>query len=49
MMEMVEHLNPDIVVERIAGEVTPGMGIREGWGVRYDAVLRTFEELPGKS
>jgi radical SAM protein (TIGR01212 family) len=45
MMEMLEKLNPAFVVERIAGEVNPGMGLREGWGVRYDAVLRNFEEL----
>lgn len=45
MVEIVERLNPALVVERIAGEVNPGMGIREGWGVRYDVVLRTFEEL----
>jgi len=45
MMEILEKLNPEIVVERIAGEVTPGMGIREGWGVRYDGVLRAFEQL----
>jgi len=45
MMEIVERLDPVFVVERIAGEVTPGMGVRDGWGVRYDAVLRTFEEL----
>jgi len=45
MLEMLEILNPDFVVERIAGEVNPGMGLREGWGLRYDAVLRAFEEL----
>ena len=45
MMEILERLNPAFVVERIAGEVTPGMGIREGWGLRYDVVLRAFEEL----
>jgi radical SAM protein (TIGR01212 family) len=45
MMEMLEQLNPAMVVERIAGEVSPGMGLREGWGVRYDAVLRAFEEM----
>ncbi|MCK5066862.1 MAG: TIGR01212 family radical SAM protein [Bacteroidales bacterium] len=45
MMEMLERLNPAFVVERIAGEVNPGMGLREGWGKRYDAVLRAFEEL----
>ena len=44
MMELLERLNPAFVVERIAGEVTPGMGVREGWGLRYDGVLRIFEE-----
>lgn len=45
MMEIMERLNPDFVVERIAGEVSPGMGVREGWGIRYDGVLRAFEDL----
>ncbi|MEA3461425.1 MAG: TIGR01212 family radical SAM protein [Bacteroidota bacterium] len=45
MMEILEQLNPAFVVERIAGEVTPGMGIRDGWGIRYDGVLRAFEAL----
>jgi uncharacterized protein len=45
MMEILERLNPDFVVERIAGEVTPGMGVRPGWGIRYDGVLRAFEKL----
>jgi len=49
MMEMVEHLNPEIVVERIAGEVSPGMSIREGWGIRYDVVLHNFEALLEKN
>ena len=44
MMEMLERLNPAFVVERIAGEVNPGMALKEGWGIRYDAVLRAFEE-----
>ena len=48
MMEIIEQLNPSFVVERVAGEVTPGMGVQEGWGVRYDVVLRTFEELLSK-
>jgi radical SAM protein (TIGR01212 family) len=43
MVRVVERLNPAFVLERIAGEVSPGMGIREGWGVRYDGVLRAFE------
>jgi hypothetical protein len=45
MMEIIERLNPDFVVERIAGEVSPGMGVREGWGVRYDRILAAFEAL----
>jgi radical SAM protein (TIGR01212 family) len=45
MMEIIERLNPEMVVERIAGEVTPGMGVREGWGMRYDRVLSNFEKL----
>jgi hypothetical protein len=45
MMELLEHLRPGMVVERIAGEITPGKGIGEGWGIRYDRVLRMFEDL----
>jgi radical SAM protein (TIGR01212 family) len=45
MMEILERLNPAFVVDRIAGEVTLGMGVREGWGIRYDGVLRAFEKL----
>ena len=45
MMKVLERLNPSFVVERIAGEVTPGMAAREGWGMRYDEVLQAFEAL----
>ncbi len=45
MMKIVERLNPSLVVERIAGEVAPGMSVGEGWGVRYDIVLNAFEQL----
>lgn len=45
MMEILERLNPALVVERIAGEVTPGMDVREGWGLRYDGVLKIFEDI----
>ena len=45
MMEIIERLNPGFVVERIAGEVSPGMGVREGWGIRYDRILAAFEDL----
>jgi len=45
MADILERLNPDIIVERIAGEVNPGMALREGWGLRYDEVLRRFENI----
>ncbi len=45
MMELLEHLRPGMVVERIAGEVAPGKAFGEGWGIRYDRVLGMFEEL----
>jgi radical SAM protein (TIGR01212 family) len=45
MVKVLERLNPGFVVERIAGEVSPGMGIWEGWGIRYDEVLRRFEQM----
>jgi len=45
MREILELLPPRLVIERIAGELTPGMGLREGWGLRYDGVLKAFEKL----
>ena len=45
MMELISYLNPSFVVERVAGEVMPGMAARDGWGVRYDEVLKRFEAL----
>lgn len=45
MVRVLERLHPAFVVERIAGEVAPGLQVREGWGLRYDAVLRIFEEM----
>jgi len=45
MMEILELLPPRLVIERIAGELKPGMALREGWGLRYDGVLKAFEKL----
>jgi radical SAM protein (TIGR01212 family) len=45
MAGIIERLNPAFVVERIAGEVTPGKAVGNGWGLRYDQVLKQFEEL----
>jgi len=44
MTEFVEKLNPAIVIERIAGETVPGYNLNQSWGLRYDQVLRRFEE-----
>ena len=45
MIEVVEKLNPDIVIERIAAEVPPRFLANKAWGlIRYDEVLRKFEE-----
>lgn len=45
MLQMVEQLNPELVIERIAGEVNPGYLLSEPWGIRYDRVLEKFEEM----
>ena len=45
MVQMIERLNPDFVVERIAGEVNPGYLLSEPWGLRYDQVLKQFEQI----
>lgn len=45
MADVVEQLRPELVVERIAGEVNPGTAARAGWGTRYDRVLARFEEI----
>jgi hypothetical protein len=45
MMEIVEILNPEFVIERIAGEVNPEMALHKGWNLRYDSVLRHFEQM----
>jgi radical SAM protein (TIGR01212 family) len=49
MVEVVEKLNPAIVIERIAAEVPPRFLVSHGWGlIRYDQVLREFERLLDK-
>lgn len=44
MVRIVEKLNPEFVIERIAGEAHPDYLIAPKWGLRYDEVLRKFEE-----
>src|SRR4030042_5583940 len=43
MAGIIERLNPEFVVERIAGESHPDYLITPTWGLRYDEVLRKFE------
>jgi radical SAM protein (TIGR01212 family) len=45
MVEYIEQLNPQIVVERIAGESPPRFAVIRPWGPRYDQILIRFEKL----
>lgn len=45
VIDFVERLNPDIVIERFAGEVPPRFLATSAWtGMRYDEVLRHIEQ-----
>jgi radical SAM protein (TIGR01212 family) len=45
MVEYIEQLNPQIVVERIAGETPPRFAVIRPWGPRYDQILVKFEKM----
>ncbi len=45
MVKMTEVLNPAFVIERIAGEVPPAFHSGATWTLRYDEVLRRFEQM----
>jgi len=45
MIRILEVLNPEFVIERIAGESNPGYLISKSWGLRYEQVLNKFEQL----
>ena len=46
MVDFVERLNPEFVIERIAGEVPPRFLAGPGWGlIRNDRILQKFEKL----
>jgi len=45
MVRIVEILNPEFVIERIAGEAHPDYLLSPSWGLRYDDILRRFENL----
>jgi len=44
MVRITERLNPEFVIERVAGEVNPGFQVGPSWGLCYDQVLRKFED-----
>ncbi|MBR6273120.1 MAG: TIGR01212 family radical SAM protein [Bacteroidales bacterium] len=45
VIDFAERLNPDIVIERFAGEVPPRFLVSEPWmKLRYDEVLRKIEQ-----
>ncbi len=45
MLRILELLNPAFVVERIAGESNPGFLLSKSWGLRYEQVLKKFEQM----
>jgi len=45
MKEFTERLNPAFVIERIAGEVPPRFHANVSWDVRYDVILKRFEQV----
>jgi radical SAM superfamily enzyme len=45
VIDFLEHLSPDIIIERIAGEVPPRFLAGPGWGlIRNNQVLHLFEQ-----
>ncbi|HEX2393772.1 MAG TPA: TIGR01212 family radical SAM protein [Bacteroidales bacterium] len=45
LVKYVEMLNPDIVIDRIAGETPPRYAVIRQWGPRYDQILTKFLKL----
>lgn len=44
IVQFLERLNPDFVIERLAGETQPWHNIGERWNLRYDQVLQIIEK-----
>jgi radical SAM superfamily enzyme len=42
--DLVAILNPDFVIDRIAGEVPPELTMIPSWKLRYDQILLEFEK-----
>jgi len=45
MADYIEMLNPDFIIDRIAGETPPRYAVVRPWGPRYDQILAKFEKL----
>lgn len=45
IVEYIEQVNPQFVIERIAGETPPRFAVVRPWGPRYDQILVKFEKL----
>ena len=45
MAEYISLLNPEFIIERIAGETPPRFAVQRPWGPRYDQILVMFESL----
>jgi radical SAM protein (TIGR01212 family) len=45
VVSFTEHLRPDLLIDRLAGEVPPAFLVAPDWGlIRYDSVLRRIEK-----
>jgi radical SAM protein (TIGR01212 family) len=44
IVQFLERLNPDFIIERLAGETQPWHNIGERWNLRYDQVLQLIEK-----
>lgn len=45
MAGIIEHLRPDMVIDRIAGESPRQHNLLPSWDLRYDAIVGRFEQL----
>ena len=45
VVHFTERLNPVLVIERIAGEVSPEYLLSPSWNLRYDRILAKYEAL----
>jgi radical SAM superfamily enzyme len=44
VITFLEHLNPDIVIQRLAGEAPPNLLLAPRWGMRSSEIVRKIEK-----